>query len=114
MLVSERCFDVAVSGRQWQIRLQFDNDPTNGSFVEVADQATPAGSRTLSYRIGLAHPFVQMFIGARLENVEQISFVAAAIALAEKTTQLGGADDQAARMRVNIGAILKSMTQARN
>jgi len=114
MLVAERCFDVQVSGKQWRIRLQFDNDATSGDFVEVADQATSAGDRTLSYRVGLAHPFVQCFVGANLENLELISFMAAAIALAEKTTQLGGADDQASRMRVNIGATLRAMTQARD
>lgn len=113
VLVSERCFDVEVSGKKWTITLQFDNDPANGNLIEVADQTTSPGSRVLSYRVGLAHPFVQSFVGANLENLELIAFMAAAIALAEKTAQLGGVDGQAARMRINISNTLRAMAQAR-
>jgi hypothetical protein len=113
VLISERYFDVEVSGKKWSIGLQFDNDPANGNLVEVADDAASPGSRSLSYRVGLAHPFVQAFVGANLENLELIAFVAAAVALAEKTTQLGGVDEQAARMRVNISNTLRAMAQAR-
>ncbi len=72
-----------------------------------------AGDRKLSYRVGLSHPFVQAFVGANLENLELISFVAAAVGLAEKTAQLGGLDNQAAQMRANLGEILRTMAQAR-
>jgi len=113
-LVSERTFDVAVAGKDWRIKLQFENDPSNGNLVEVADQPSSPGSRLLSYRVSLSHPFVQAFVGANLENLELISFMAAAIALSEKTTQLAGPDEQAARMRINIGDTLKAMTQARD
>lgn len=113
-VISGRSFEVVVSGKQWHIRLEFDNDPTNTTFVEVADQTTGAGDRRLSYRVGLAHPFVQAFLGANLENLEMLSFVAAAIALAEKTAQLGGPDNQAAQMRANIGDVLRSMAQSRS
>ena len=113
MLVSERNFSVTVLGKEWSIKLQFDNDPANGNFVEVADQSTSPGTRSLSYRVGLADPFIQAFVGANLENLELISFVAAAVALSEKTTQLAGPDEQAARMRINIGDMLKAMAHAR-
>lgn len=113
VLVSERSFDVEVSGKKWTIKLQFDNDPANTNLIEVADLPTSPGSRILSYRVGLAHPFVQSFVGANLENLELIAFMAAAIALAEKTAQLGGVDGQAARMRVNISNTLRAMAQAR-
>lgn len=113
LLISEQRFDVEVSGKKWTIKLQFDNDPANTNLVEVADQATSPGSRVLSYRVGLGHPFVQSFVGANLENLELIAFIAGAIALAEKTAQLGGVDGQAARMRVNISNTLRAMAQAR-
>ncbi len=113
LLVSERIFNVTVAGKQWSIKLQFENDPANGSLVEVADQPTSPGSRLLNYRVSLSHPFARAFVGANLENLELISFVAAAIALSEKTTQLAGPDEQAARMRINIGETLKAMTQTR-
>ncbi len=113
VLVSERTFDVEVAGKKWTIKLQFDNDPTNGNLIEVADQPTSPGSRILSYRVGLAHPFVRSFVGANLENLELIAFMAAALALAEKTAQLGGVEGQAARMRVNFSNTLRAMAQAR-
>ena len=113
LLVSERTISVKVSGQEWAIKLQFENDPANGNLVEVSDYTTSPGSRSLSYRVGLSHPFVQAFIGLNLENLELISFVAASIALSEKTAKLAGPDEQAARMRLNIGDTLKAMTLAR-
>ncbi len=106
-LVSERVVEVRVLAKVWTIRLEYVDMPAQGSLVEVADHPDYRGPRELSFRFNMAHPFALHFRGANNENLELLSCFAAAIALAEKTTQLAGPDNQAARMRANLSDILR-------
>ena len=98
---------------EWDVKVEAVNDPAVGDWLSVSDQppVTSGASRRVTIRIGLAHPFMDKFVGPAAEALEPLVRVAIAIGLAEVSARDAGVRGAGAiRTRIN-GLLRGSLSQ---
>jgi histidine kinase/DNA gyrase B/HSP90-like ATPase len=88
----------------WEVRVEAVNDPAIGDWVSVSDQppSAPKASRRVTIRVGLAHPFMDTFVGPGAEALEPLVRIAIGIGLAELSARDAGVRGAGAiRTRLN-------------
>lgn len=108
---THREIDVELKGSPWRIILELSSDPSIGDWLTVSDKPDlSVGKRVIrqiGVRLALAHPFMERFSGANLDQIEPILRIAAAIGLAETAARDSGVR-YAGTIRRNVNELLRN------
>lgn len=111
-LIARREFLLRHQGQTWEVILDMSNDPSVGTWVELAEKphsSRRVGKQTvrqLHIRFSIEHPFTRAFIGAGQESLEPQLRIAAALALAEVVAREAGVR-QAGTVLRNVNELLR-------
>lgn len=89
-LAATRQITVDVRGATWEITIELSTDPGIGDWLSISEYNGENGVRKLGLRLALAHPFMERYGGAELEQIEPLLRVAAGLGLAETTARISG------------------------
>src|SRR5262249_17332158 len=93
-------------GESWLIKIELTDEPSEGQWLSISDQAPVDGSLTIELRVSLAHPFMVRFAQTDPDDVEALLRVAAGLGLAEKLARQSG-QRYAGTIRRNLNDILR-------
>ncbi len=82
--------------RKWRVTVEISNDPAHmGDWFQVAEHTMSSDASNphdaIRVRMSLRHPFSERYAGAEYENLELLTRIAAALAIAEVTAREAGA-----------------------
>lgn len=105
--------EVTYRSRRWHVTVEISNDAALvGDWFEVAEhvESDDTGSRStvIRLRMSIRHPFSERYAGVEYENVELLTRLAAALAIAEITARQAGAR-QAGEVRRRFNELLRSV-----
>ena len=112
-LIARREFLLRHQGQTWEVVLDLSNDPSVGTWVELAEKPYSSrrvgkqNIRQLHIRFSIEHPFTRTFIGAGQESLEPQLRIAAALALAEVVAREAGVR-QAGTVLRNVNDLLRN------
>lgn len=105
-MLAERELEFVFRGHAWNIRIVLSDDPGEGDWLSFTDRpGTDGHSENLEIRIAMAHPFMISFAQIKVEEVEALIRVGAALAVSEKLARRSGVK-YAGTVRRNFNAIL--------
>lgn len=104
---SSRVIDLAHRGVPWHVTIELSLDPGVEDWLTLSDRpGSKGGSREITVRMSLAHPFMQRFCRPESAEIEALERVAAALALAEITARDAGVP-QYGTIRRNVNQLLR-------
>lgn len=113
-LLARREFQLRHQGQSWEIILDLSDDPSVGTWVELAEKplstrrvAKQKHVRQLHIRFSVEHPFTKTFIGPSQESLEPQLRIAAALALAEVVAREAGVREAGTILR-NVNDLLRN------
>jgi hypothetical protein len=113
-LLARREFQLRHQGESWEIILDLSDDPSVGTWVELAEKPLTTRRvgnqkhvRQLHIRFSVEHPFTKAFIGPSQENLEPQLRIAAALALAEVVAREAGVREAGTILR-NVNDLLRN------
>jgi len=101
--------DLAIDfrGERWLIRVELTDDPAEGQWLSISDQASTEHTPNLVHiRVSVAHPFMLRFAQTDPDDIEALLRVAAGIGLGEKLARRVG-HRYAGSVRRNMNDLLR-------
>ena len=114
--VSYKSIELEYREQQWQILIELSEEPEIGNWLEVSDIPFPPeikekkGVKKTSFRLSLAHPFTERFVGLDGTGIESLLRIAAAFGLAEVIARNSGVK-LAGTIRKNFNEIIRVMSK---
>jgi Histidine kinase-, DNA gyrase B-, and HSP90-like ATPase len=94
--------------KRWTVTIELVCDDNRNDWYEISDDSSLAdGSKIVSIRVNLAHPFIRRFTGGDSDDLVPFTRLAAALAIAEITAIEVGVY-QADTVRVHLNSILRT------